>query len=489
MAQIKIPVSTIDQLVARMETVYADRVAMRYYDEAAGTVREVLYRDYAADIRRMSALLTDKVPGIRGRRVCVLAANSYHYAVSIFGTILSGAVLVPLNLQKPLADIRYELELVEASLILHDGRYLERESGLEQLAGDRLVSITAYRDYAPGPITPCADRDALMAIMFTSGTTGHSKGVMLSQRNLFAPMPAFCDPFRVMLEQMGVDHYDFCHFTVLPMFHIAAFTSLVSWAIMGMAHNLCLDLRNFYRDLELMPSDAIAVVPVLLETIHRDVMRGRRDRYGRIRILSCGAAAYPPATLIDLMRQGFFVMQMYGLTETAGDGTWNNAQDEAHLSSVGIGDEPTCQYSIQEGELCIKGDPVMLGYYKEPEQTAEVLVDGWFHTGDLVRQDPDGYYYITGRKKNLIILASGENVSPEELEKLVLACPEALECQVMEKEDRICAQVYAPNDPDKVRAHITEINRTLPLYKRITKVEFRAEPFPRNATGKQIRVP
>ena len=102
----------------------------------------------------------------------------------------------------------------------------------------------------------------------------------------------------------------------------------------------------------------------------------------------------------------------------------------------------------------------MLGYYKEPEQTAEVLVDGWFHTGDLVRQDPDGYYYITGRKKNLIILASGENVSPEELEKLVLACPEALECQVMEKEDRICAQVYAPDDPDKVRAHITGINRT-----------------------------
>ena len=283
MAQIKIPVSTIDQLVARMETVYADRVAMRYYDEAAGTVREVLYRDYAADIRRMSALLTDKVPGIRGRRVCVLAANSYHYAVSIFGTILSGAVLVPLNLQKPLADIRYELELVEASLILHDGRYLERESGLEQLAGDRLVSITAYRDYAPGPITPCADRDALMAILFTSGTTGHSKGVMLSQRNLFAPMPAFCDPFRVMLEQMGVDHYDFCHFTRSA--RLSCSTSRRSpawcpWAIMGMAHNLCLDLRNFYRDLELMPSDAIAVVPVLLETIHRDVMRGRRDRYG-----------------------------------------------------------------------------------------------------------------------------------------------------------------------------------------------------------------
>ena len=329
MAQIKIPVSTIDQLVARMETVYADRVAMRYYDEAAGTVREVLYRDYAADIRRMSALLTDKVPGIRGRRVCVLAANSYHYAVSIFGTILSGAVLVPLNLQKPLADIRYELELVEASLILHDGRYLERESGLEQLAGDRLVSITAYRDYAPGPITPCADRDALMAILFTSGTTGHSKGVMLSQRNLFAPMPAFCDPFRVMLEQMGVDHYDFCHFTVLPMFHIAAFTSLVSLGHHGDGP------QPLPGPAQLLPGSGADA-----QRRHRrgagaagDHPPGRdAGTPGPVRAASASSAAarrpIPPATLIDLMRQGFFVMQMYGLTETAGDGTWNNAQDE-----------------------------------------------------------------------------------------------------------------------------------------------------------------
>ena len=477
------------QLLRKMETVYPDRVAVRWYDEELGGVREVKYRQYAHDIRCQAAALQAAVPDIEGKRVCVLAANSYHYAVSIFGTVLSGAVLVPLNLQKSWDDIRYELDLVEASAILHDGKYLEREPALGDAYGPKLLPITGYQSCQPAEVHECKDREALMAVMFTSGTTGHSKGVMLSQKNLFAPMPAYCDPFRVMLEEMGVDHYDFAHFTVLPMFHIAAFTSLVSWAIMGMAHNLCPDLRNFYRDLEAMPSDTMAAVPVLLQTIHRDVMRGRRDRFGRLRVLTCGAAACSADVMLDLMHNGFFIMQMYGLTETAGDGTWNNDQSAAHMASVGVGDEPICQYSIQDGELCIKGDPVMLGYYKQPALTAEVLdADGWFHTGDLVRKDADGYYYITGRKKNLIILSSGENVSPEELEKLLAACPDVQECLVKEKDGRICAVVWCGEAArQRVRDFITDANRSLPLYKRMTAVEFTDGPLPKNATGKIVR--
>ena len=483
-----LPVHTIYQLVSQMETKYSDRIAIRYYDAEKEAVREVPYSQYAHDIRCVTAALQAAVPDIEGKRVCILAANSYHYAVSIFGTILSGAVVVPLNLQKSWDDIHYELELVEASAILHDGIYLDREPALSEAYGDKLLPITGYLDAQPAEIHECADREALMAIMFTSGTTGRSKGVMLSQKNLFAPMPAYCDPFRVMLEEMGVDHYDFNHFTVLPMFHIAAFTSLVSWSIMGMAHNLCTDLRNFYRDLALMPCDTMAAVPVLLQSIHRDVMRGRKDRLGKLRTLTCGAAACTPEMMLDLMHNGFFIMQMYGLTETAGDGTWNNDQSAAHIHSVGKGDEPICEYSIQDGELCIKGDPVMLGYYKEPELTAEVLIDGWFHTGDLVRKDEEGYYYITGRKKNLIILSSGENVSPEELETLVGACPDVQECLVKEKDGKICAEVYCPAEAQEaVRAHITEVNRTLPLYKRMTLVEFRDQPLARNATGKLVR--
>ena len=148
------------------------------------------------------------------------------------------------------------------------------------------------------------------------------------------------------------------------------------------------------------------------------------------------------------------------------------------------------QYRIApDGELCIRGDMVTKGYYKDPTATAEVLdADGWFHTGDLARTDKEGYYYITGRKKNLIILDSGENVSPEELEKLLSGCTAVQECLVQEKGQKICAQIFCPQaDQAAVRDFVTQLNRTLPMYKRITALVFRDEPLPRNAAGKLDR--
>ena len=301
MAKITIPVSTIYQLVLRMESHYAYRIAIRYYDEALEGVREIPYRQYAHDIRCVTAALQAAVPDIEGKRVCVLAANSYDYAVSIFATILTGAVLVPLNLQKSWEDIRYELDLVEASAVLHDGRYLEREPGIGGAYGDRMLPIDGYKEYPPAAIHECKDREALMAIMFTSGTTGHSKGVMLSQRNLFAPMRLFTEPFGTVRQQFGLgEDYQFSAFNVLPLFHVAALTSLISWSISGNAVNFCTDLRRFYRDLAAMPSDVMAVVPTLLKSIHHDVAKGKGARLGKLRIFTCGAATYDPQMLADL---------------------------------------------------------------------------------------------------------------------------------------------------------------------------------------------
>ena len=148
----------------------------------------------------------------------------------------------------------------------------------------------------------------------------------------------------------------------------------------------------------------------------------------------------------------------------------------------------SCEYKLDDGELCMRGAPIMLGYYKDPEGTVEVIdAEGWFHTGDIARVEEDGYMYLTGRKKNVIILDSGENVSPEELEKLLAPCADIQECIVKEKNKKICALIYCdPAKQETVKEFVTTVNRGLPLYKRMVP-ELSAQPLPRNAMGKLLR--
>ena len=481
-------VHSLYQSLNNLETIYADRIGIRYYDEAKGGVVEVPFRQYAADLRRFVAFLRSRTPNPLGQRVAILARNSYHYMMCMYGAVLAGAVAVPLNTGKNWDEIRYELDLVEPMCVLHDGEYMSLEPALGQAYGDRLVPMDAFTAFEPAmDITEVPDLSALAFIMFTSGTTGRSKGVMLSQKNLFAAMPAFLTPFEDVRSQTGWNTDAFSSLSCLPMFHISAMTSLVSWSVTGHCVNLCNDLKYFYRDLGAMRSDVMAVVPVLLKSIYHDVMKGKRERLNGLRVLTCGAAMFDPAVLQDLMDRGFFIAQMYGLTETCGDGAWNSSQEEKYLTSVGHVDD-SCQYKLEDGELCMRGDPVMLGYYKDPEATAEVLdAEGWFQTGDIARVEPDGYMYLTGRKKNVIILGSGENVSPEELEKLLASCAAIRECMVCERNQRICAVVCCdPDQQDAVRDFVTKVNRTLPLYKHMV-VEFSAQPLPRNAAGKLLR--
>lgn len=145
------------------------------------------------------------------------------------------------------------------------------------------------------------------------------------------------------------------------------------------------------------------------------------------------SAMFEPQILMDLSEHGMFIAQLYGSTETTGGGLINFAHDAKHIGAIGKPDGH-CEIKLDNGEICMRGGDVMLGYYKDPKGTAEVIdADGWFHTGDLARVDEDGYYFLTGRKKNVIILDSGENVSPEELEGLLAKCPAVKECLVKEK--------------------------------------------------------
>ena len=488
---IKVPAGVYDMVTRCMEQEFPDHVAIRYVAEDGKTVVEKKYRGYAQDIRRMTAYLKAEVPDIKGRRIVLLSRNCYEFCVASFGIILAGGVLVTLNQKKTWEELEYELGLVEPALILNDGIDYGCRAELEAAYGPKLRPMDCYKDTAPGELTNCVGHDDLMMLMFTSGTTGRSKGVMLSERNMCASLHTYSE----VAENWITDRLSagqklpLSHMTLLPLFHMACFVCVMSYPPAGWALNLCGDIRDFYRDLGLMHSDVMASAPMLVETIYNDMKRGRVSRLNGLWDLCCSSAALDPRMLLELAQNGFVVNQCYGMTETFGDGILNFTQVEKHMSAVGKPDDHV-QYKLDEtGEICIKGDCVMLGYYKDPEATAEVIdADGWFHTGDLARMDEEGFYYITGRKKNLIILASGENVSPEELEKKLALCPAITECIVKEKSQKICAVIYCPEDKqEEVRAFVTEVNRSLPLYKRISAVEFTAEPLPRNALGKLLR--
>lgn len=488
---IKVPAGVYDMVTRCMEQEFPDHVAIRYVAEDGKTVVEKKYREYAQDIRRMVAYLKAEVPDIKGRRIVLLSRNCYEFCVASYGIILAGGVLVTLNQKKNWDELEYELGLVEPALILNDGIDYGCRAELEAAYGPKLRPMDCYKDTAPGELTNCVGHDDLMMLMFTSGTTGRSKGVMLSERNMCASLHTYSE----VAENWVTDRLPagqklpLSHMTLLPLFHMACFVCVVSYPPAGWTLNLCGDIRDFYRDLGLMHSDVMASAPMLVETVYNDMKRGRVSRLNGLWDLCCSSAALDPRMLLELAQNGFVVNQCYGMTETFGDGILNFTQVEKQMSAVGKPDDHV-QYKLDEtGEICIKGDCVMLGYYKDPEATAEVIdADGWFHTGDLARMDEEGFYYITGRKKNLIILASGENVSPEELEKKLALCPAITECIVKEKSQKICAVIYCPEDKqEEVRAFVTEVNRSLPLYKRISAVEFTAEPLPRNALGKLLR--
>ena len=338
------------------------------------------------------------------------------------------------------------------------------------------------------------DHEGLLMLMFTSGTTGRSKGVMLSEKNYFTACQMYIDGLKSVLdyEERLVPQYldqTFSHFTLVPMFHLAGFICYFVYGVQGWTLNLCCDARDLRRDMSLMHSDAMSTPPVLVEMICNEVKRGHADRLNGLWNLSCSSAILDPAILSDLVKNGFYINQCYSMTELAGYGLLNVTQEGDHLRALGKPDG-FCEVKVGEtGEICVRGGCVMLGYYKNPEATAETIdKDGWLHTGDLARVDEEGYYYMTGRKKNLIILDSGENVSPEELEKLLGKCDAIKECIVKEMGKKIGTVVCCEDDKQQqVKEFVTELNRTLPMYKRISVVECSTEPLPRNALGKLLR--
>lgn len=477
-------ITSVNQFVSYMEQEYSNKPAFRWVDPKTDEILEKTFQEYVADIRCFAAELKRSMNCVKGRHIGFLGGNSYAYCVSAMGALLAGAVIVPLNQQKSLEELLYEIDTVDLDCLYSDGAYVEQEALLKQLK-ELPARQLALCDAGRGADTTFEETvdpaERIAILMFTSGTSGKSKAAMLSEKGL---MEATCyiSKDSVAIEELIGEEINML--AVLPMYHIAGFITITQLLIRGSCVNLTLSVRNLMSDVKRLGVNYMFAVPVILESWQKAIRAGRKGIIGGIRAVAAGGAAVRPDVVADFRSAGIEIVTMYGLTETCGIGAVNLSFSAEKIAAIGRPQAPGAA-TIIDGELCFCGDFVMKGYYKNQEETSAALYDGWFHTGDMGYVDEDGYVFLTGRKKNVIILSSGENVSPEELEGMLLRSDDVQEVRVGEKDGKICAEIFCDVEKQEaVRGYVTGVNRELPLYKRIMLVKFREEPFARTTSGK-----
>ena len=373
------------------------------------------------------------------------------------------------------------------------------------------------------------------ALLFTSGTTGTSKGVMLSHGNLTAATNASCLSMS----------YDFNNkfVSVLPPFHTYEITC-GQFAILNLGASILINdsLRHILKNFKQFKPNALMLVPRVVEIMHKKVWdeikkRGmektvrtamainkpllacgidiRKKLFGQItdafggelKSIVCGGAPISPEIIKDFYQFGITVLEGYGITECS-PLVAVNSPGKVKFHSVGTAVKG-CQVKIDvddpeegTGEILVKGDNVMMGYYENPEATAQVFTeDGWFRTGDIGKMDDEGYIFITGRKKNVIILSNGKNIYPEELEEYLAANHDILESVVVADENEVgkvvltaiivpVPELLEKTDDELVglfRGFVEKINATLPSHKQIHNVKLRREEFEKNSSKKIVR--
>ncbi len=437
------------------------------------------YTEYLRDIRTCAYLLEKKIGNVDGRHIGIIAHSSYEYLVLFAAILFSRGVVVPINENETDDNMAYAVKNadVDCLIVANDPDRYEYDN-VTVLLMDSLLA----RGGKEKEVTDFSEdeTDRLAIILHTSGTTSLSKGVELSVDNVFH------DYLRVLpkkyydnlKEAQGAKVY-----TNYPFYHLAGLLAWMSFSENGCTICYSKEPKNVLADLEKTVIDFAAVVPATLKLWMTCLKRDRMDRLGMVKHIISGGAIIEPDMVRFFKNHGITVGQYYGQTEAGGAVTCNFDMDE-HIDSIGQAVKGA-KISIVDGEICIDYWGNMQGYYNNPEETKECLRDGIIYSGDLGYIDDEGYVYITGRKKNLIILSGGENVSPEEIERKLYENPLVQECRVYEQNDSIYADIYAPGmDEDGVKCYVKEINQSMPIYKRIKHVQYKECELEKTSIGK-----
>ncbi len=478
--------------------------------------------------------------------IACIGNNSYKWLVTFLGTLCSNNIFVPVDKDLPDEDLRTVISHSDSSVVFCEGKYydlvkkLADEEGKIGLIvcfdGDNGVSFDTMMDEGKGlyeqgqKAFPEMDYDAneMKMLVYTSGTTGNPKGVMLSEFNIVS-MVYYGMQVQVL--------YDRC-LSVLPYNH--TYESIVGIVVSLHNHTtICINesLRAVLPNLNLFKPEYMFVVPAFAELFYKRVWANieekgktkaiklliklsnglrklgidKRRKFfkqildafgGDLRLIVCGGAPIRPEVGEFFTSIGIDLLNGYGITECSPLISVNQ-EDSNDYNSVGVL-IPCLKVKIEgcdengNGEICVKGNNVMKGYYKQPEETAAVIKDGWFHTGDLGHYT-DGRLYITGRIKNLIVLDNGKNIYPEEIENYITAIPYIKEAVVYSVKDEkgaevaLCAEVFPDYDilgndeaaiAETVKKDISAAVRELPSYKHISKVNVRKTEFPKTTSRK-----
>ncbi len=531
---------------------FPDRTAIAYKtDPRDKAVVEVSYTQLRNRIRDLGTGLIGL--GFRNRHIALAGENSYDWICAYLALMSIGAVVVPIDKDMPAEDMADILRTAECAGLLYGvsiepkvmtfkgqvpgldtwlclGRPgCEDATSLDEIAvRGREAFLGGDTSFDDAPIDP----DRLATIVFTSGTTGKGKGVMLSQRNIALDMTN------------GMYYFAITPRTIctLPLHHTFGSTViLVGHISQGATIYLSSGLRYIGAEIKEQQPSHLVLVPLFLEKLHnriwtsaeeqgkaallRTMMKAsnslrkvgidlRRTLFksvlaqlgGKLEMVISGGAALRQDIIDTFDGIGVTLLNGYGITECAPLVSCNRNKLQKR-GSVGL---PIKDEIVRiadpdengEGEICVKGPNVMSGYYKDPEATAAVFdADGFFHTGDYGKLDDEGWLYITGRLKNLIILSNGKNVYPEEIENEIAQVPGVEEVVVyageggaLKNKELIVAEIF-PNE-DKMRsmgiedplayfnAEIKKINTRMVSYKAVNHVKLRAEEFPKNTTRK-----
>ncbi|MDO4261260.1 MAG: AMP-binding protein [Eubacteriales bacterium] len=497
---------TIWELLKTAQEQHGPQDAVRY-KAGKGVVEGKTYTELLNDSESFSKALC--ALGESGGRVALTGPSTYSWLTVYFGTVNMGATAVPLDVSLPAEELCELIDRADATVLVSDelradvlSMAKERCPKLRAVIsmereedGDGVLSLKrlleSHRDDPKTWEEP--EPEQLATILFTSGTTGKSKGVMLTHRNL-AENATCLDmkfPERCVL------------LSVLPIHH-AYCLSMDILKGLSLGSVICFNdsLLRVARNIKLFRPNVMLMVPMMIETLAKKLQDAaalppeavKNEVFGEQFHTICSGGAYLPPDMLDLFaKYGITILQGYGMTECAPvistTVSWN-----VRKGSVGQL-MPNCRAKTVDGELWVQGSSVMLGYYKMPEETREALTeDGWLRTGDLGYVDEEGFVYLTGRRKNLIITKNGENVSPEELENKLGEHRLVQEILVRESEGVIEAEIWpdaeyaAAQGIADVREALQELvdgfNRTVPPYKKILRLKLRDTEFPKTPSKK-----